>query len=321
MASDSGAPIRQMHVSLRQLRAFSAVARLLSFSDAARALHLTPAALSVLVRELEQAVGFRLFHRTTRRVTLSEQGQQFLEHAERVLADLRMAELAALEIRSQRSQPVRIAMTPLMYLTLLPPVFAALREREPQVQLEPVDVPAEDLLAAVEAGQADLAVSYARPAGDALEGVPLFTSRLHAVLHRAHPLAGRTVLRWSALADQPLIFIGRAMELRVRTELPASIRLNVRHAATNGVTAFALAASGAGIAIAPGYAGPIGAVHALRVLPLSHPTVDRRFMLFRRLSRAGAGAPAVDACHAFLLATFGAAGRGPIEQLRPATSA
>ena len=64
--------------SSRQLRAFLLVAQHRSFSRAAEALFITPSGLSVLIRELETQLGFRLFERTTRHVALTSYGSDLL---------------------------------------------------------------------------------------------------------------------------------------------------------------------------------------------------------------------------------------------------
>lgn len=79
------------NVTLRQLRAFSAVAEAGSFAAAARRLHLTPSALSLLIKELEGAIKVRLFDRTTRSTNLSLAGSEFYPLARKVMADLTLA--------------------------------------------------------------------------------------------------------------------------------------------------------------------------------------------------------------------------------------
>ena len=77
-----------MNVTLRQLRAFVAVAQAGSFTDAAANLHITQSALSGLIKELEQALGVQIVHRTTRRLQLSGVGKEFLPLSARILEDL-----------------------------------------------------------------------------------------------------------------------------------------------------------------------------------------------------------------------------------------
>lgn len=276
---------------------------------------LSPAALSLLVSTLERETGLHLFHRTTRRVDLSEQGHAYLPHAERALDEMRSAHRMADEIRLQRTGHVRIAMTPLMQLAVLPPVFAAFRKQWPQVSLELVDVPTDQILSSIDAGQADLAISFAMPVASGLDAERLFSSRLMAVLNPAHRFAARKNLRWSELSGEPLIFIARNMELRVRSELPPEIELNVRHSTTNGVTAFALVASDTGIAIVPAYARALVAVHSLHTAQLVQPVIERRFMLYRR--HVAAPAPGVQICRQFLLDYFDGLGGGARRARQP----
>jgi LysR family transcriptional regulator, carnitine catabolism transcriptional activator len=76
-----------MTITLKQLRGFVAVAETGSFAEACERLHLSQPALSVAIRNLERATGGPLFARSTRSVTLTPEGQQFLPVAKRLLAD------------------------------------------------------------------------------------------------------------------------------------------------------------------------------------------------------------------------------------------
>ena len=82
-----------MDFTSRQLRAFLLVAEHRSFSRAAEAMFLTPSGISVLIRELETQLGFRLFDRTTRHVTLTTQGESWAPVVRRTMDELRTATL------------------------------------------------------------------------------------------------------------------------------------------------------------------------------------------------------------------------------------
>lgn len=304
-----------MNLSIRQLRAFSAVAELGSFVEAARLLHVTPAALSALVRELEGTLGFRLFDRTTRRVVLSDPGRQYLQYAERVLADLHRAEQFAQDLRQQRTGVVRIATTAVMTWVLLPPLLRAFQQRWPKIGVELVDVPTHEIVSSVETGAADLAISYVVPVGEALEATPLFVSRVHAVLPAGHALAAKASLPWRALNDQPVIFIGRGSELRIRSELPGAVQLRSRHEVQSTITALALVASGGGVAVCAGYVAPMAALHGLACVPLRQPVIDRPFVAYRHRSRALS--PAVETFREFLREQFAQQGARRVEDALP----
>jgi DNA-binding transcriptional LysR family regulator len=98
-----------MNVTLRQLRAFRAVVEHGSFTEAARTLHLSQAALSGLVKELESQVGVRLLDRSTRNVAPSEVGEAFLPHVGRVLGDLDEALASLANLKELRRGLVRVA--------------------------------------------------------------------------------------------------------------------------------------------------------------------------------------------------------------------
>jgi DNA-binding transcriptional LysR family regulator len=92
-----------MNITSRQLRAFVLTARHENFSRAADQMFITQSGMSILVRELEAQLGFRLFDRTTRKVKLTESGSKFLPIADRCLSDL---EAGAVAIRRSASAAV-----------------------------------------------------------------------------------------------------------------------------------------------------------------------------------------------------------------------
>ena len=78
---------RPLNVNLRQMRAFVAIGRLGSFTQAAKLLHTTQPALSARIRELESALAVRLFDRSTRSVQLTQAGEDLLPVVEQVLSE------------------------------------------------------------------------------------------------------------------------------------------------------------------------------------------------------------------------------------------
>ena len=80
------------NATLRQLRVFAAAARHGSFGKAAEEMHLTPPAVSMQIRELEEQVGLPLFDRSARQVALTVTGEYLLVYVKKVLATLKDAE-------------------------------------------------------------------------------------------------------------------------------------------------------------------------------------------------------------------------------------
>src|SRR6476619_5031707 len=121
--------------SSRQLRAFLLVAEHRSFTRAASALFVTPSGLSVMIRELEGQLGFRLFDRTTRQVGLTPHGQQLLAVARRSLDDLDTATARIARLSLESSDTLSVGSGLLVSANILPPAIKQFRSRRPEVQV------------------------------------------------------------------------------------------------------------------------------------------------------------------------------------------
>lgn len=121
---------------LRELRGFAAAARLLNFSQAARVAGCTPSVLSRRIAALEKAMGSALFLRTTRRMTLTERGEQLLSYCERLEAV--MAELATdLRPRGGELSGRLCVQLPASYgRARIAPLIAEFMRHHPQVRIE-----------------------------------------------------------------------------------------------------------------------------------------------------------------------------------------
>src|SRR5262245_48934791 len=112
-----------MEISTRQLRAFRLAAQHRNFTRAAEALFITPSGLSVLIRELEGRLGFRLFDRTTRQVELTPQGRQLLSVIQRSLEELDSAIASIGRSATGTRRTLWLGTTPLVAANILPPAM------------------------------------------------------------------------------------------------------------------------------------------------------------------------------------------------------
>src|ERR1700757_1384921 len=124
-----------MEFTSRQLRAFHLVAQHLSFARAAEALFITPSGLSVLVRELERQLGFRLFDRTTRQVVLTAQGSELLEITRPAL-DMLVEGMSRNEQAAKRkNRRITVGTTPWIAAHVLPSAIREFRDRHPGLEI------------------------------------------------------------------------------------------------------------------------------------------------------------------------------------------
>lgn len=121
---------------MRALRTFAAVVDQGGFAAAARALDIAPAVVTRLVAELEAHLGARLLHRSTRRMALTEVGEQYLERVRQVLSDVDEAQ-ALVQSQSQAPQGlVRLRVPPAFAVHQLARHLPAFHARHPRIELE-----------------------------------------------------------------------------------------------------------------------------------------------------------------------------------------
>ncbi len=117
------------------MKTFVRVAEEGSFSAAARFFGLTPSAVSRQVSQLEDELGARLFHRTTRKQSLTEAGETFLQHARRIIADLEEARLAVNRLADVPAGSLHVATEADFAVAFLAPILPIFLKQYPLVQV------------------------------------------------------------------------------------------------------------------------------------------------------------------------------------------
>ncbi len=121
---------------LAAIEAFVRVAEAQSFSEAARRLRSSKSAVSRNVGALESELGVRLFHRTTRSLTLTEAGRGYFERATRILADLEEANLAVSQLQSAPRGRLRVSAPMSFGFLHLAPALPDFLARYPEVAVD-----------------------------------------------------------------------------------------------------------------------------------------------------------------------------------------
>jgi DNA-binding transcriptional LysR family regulator len=122
-------------IELRHLRYFVAVAEELHFGRAAQRLHLAQPPLSQQIRKLEEILGYRLFERTSRSVSLTAAGAVFLERAQRTLRNIQRDIEETRSVGRGEVGSLHIGFVGSAMLATLPAIFRAYREAYPSVTL------------------------------------------------------------------------------------------------------------------------------------------------------------------------------------------
>lgn len=295
---DHKSAARPEAVTLRQLRAFVAVAQDQSITRAAQRLHLTPSALSMLVSSLEGELAVRLFERTTRRLVLTEEGLELLPSVQKVFADLDHAFDGLRQLSERRSGRFAVATSPLLAATLLPLLLASFRNRFPGIQVDLFDLPVDAIARAVLDGQADFGVCTADQEIAGLVATTLYQDRLMLACLAEHPLAGRKEVRWAELAGEPLALLRHGSGLRSLVErgfAAAGEQLVPAFQVAHVSTAVGLIEAGLAVAILPSYALSRTRSPSVVGVPLTAPVMLRDIVALTDSQR-----PLSAACEAFL---------------------
>jgi LysR family transcriptional regulator, glycine cleavage system transcriptional activator len=163
--------------SLQSLICFEAAARLSSFSEAAKSVCLTPAAVSQRIRQLEEQLGVELFHRGARTVRLTDAGIQLLTAARACISAAEACVEAAQATKGPPPQEVTIGTGFEIGLSWVTPSIARLEETLPQLTTHLYFGAPADFLARLKAMEIDCAVTSMRILDPAFEWIPLFEER------------------------------------------------------------------------------------------------------------------------------------------------
>ncbi|MFL0797660.1 MAG: LysR family transcriptional regulator [Cellvibrionaceae bacterium] len=283
-----------LSVTIKQLRAFVAVARTRSFAEASEQVHLSQPALSIAIKNLEEIVGGRLLSRTTRSLSLTPEGEAFLPVAQRLLRDWSGA-IGDLHQRFalQRGR-LAIAAMPSYAGTELPRVFARFTRRHPSINITLHDVIAEDVLEMVRSGRAEIGLTFDPGSSDDLVFEPLFSDSFVAALPQGHNLLEKPEVSWTELIESPFIAL----------QLPSSVRLLLdRHLAREKlslpvgleanqiVTLNRMVAEGLGVSAVPALCKQQMVEMGVEHRPLISPEITRSVGILTRkrhpLSRVG----------------------------------
>jgi DNA-binding transcriptional LysR family regulator len=189
------------HATLRQLRVFSTVARTLSFSAAARELHLTQPAVSIQVKQLEGHAGLPLFEQIGKKVFLTEAGRELARYAAGVTDLLREAEDTLAALRGVRGGVLKIGVVSTAKY-FAPTLLAEFTRAHPDVRIKLAVSNREDVVASLASNEVDVAI-MGRPPRELATADEPFASHPHAIIAAPdHPLAAKRRIPLARLAGE-----------------------------------------------------------------------------------------------------------------------
>jgi LysR family transcriptional regulator, nitrogen assimilation regulatory protein len=219
-------------MDLRQLKYFVQIAESGNFSRAAEVLRIAQPSLSQQIKQLEEELGAQLLIRHARGVTVTEQGQQFYDHARRILEEV---DHAKDNVRSQTVAPsgrISVGLPTSACRGLSLPLFDVMAARLPNVTLHLVEAMTGFLDELIQAGRLDVALLYDHKAFEHVAWTEMMTEDLMLFVAKGDPLAKSRSISFKKLFEQERVVLpGRPNVLRVVIEQLAArheIKLNAK---------------------------------------------------------------------------------------------
>lgn len=202
-------------MELRQLKYFVKSAEYLNFSEAAKHLYITQSTLSQQIKQLENELGFTLFLRNSRHITLTEAGEEFLPFALRTIQDAEDGVQRLYDLQHVRTGTLRVGVTYSLSTVLTEGVLEFMK-RYPDIKLIICYKTVNELLGLLQNRKLDFILSY-KPLSDIpeVDSMPLFENALAAVVNKEHPLASCKKVKLSDLQQYQLVLPAVGLQARM----------------------------------------------------------------------------------------------------------
>lgn len=239
-------------LKIRQIEAFRAVMLRHTVTRAAESLHISQPAVSRLIADLEERVGFMLFERQQGRLAPTAEARVLFEEVERAFVGMDRIAQAAQQIRAMRRGSLRVAGSPAVALDLLPAVIARFVERYPGMDVILLAHSATTVVEKIASGQCDVGLIAEPIPHPAVKSERLGNAVMRCIVPRGHRLARRASLGPDDLRDErfvsfPQSFDARSAIDRVFVEAGVSRELVIEAQLSQAIVA--LVANGAGVAL------------------------------------------------------------------------
>jgi len=206
-----------MHLTLKQLTIFEAVAEQRNHTQAAKALFLTQPAVSMQIKQLEEQAGMPLFERSGKQLQLTEAGGELLHHAHLIHQQLEEAKQAMEEMRGLKRGHLHLTVASTANY-FAPRLLATFCNRYPEVQVSLTVANRDGLLQALEDNTTDLVIMGKPPVGMAVKSEMFMDNPLVVIAPPGHALSGDKKIPLNALGSHPFIVRERGSGTRAAVE-------------------------------------------------------------------------------------------------------
>lgn len=241
-------------MELRQLQYFVAIAELMSFSKAAKELHISQPSLSNAIKNLENEIGFQLLERNTRSMRLTEGGEILYQRALHLLLESDAIKKEMAEVKQSGTGDLFLGMIE-SAKHWMPKIIAEYNQQYPHMHLHLTEVLSEEAVKkSLRNYETHAIITNQLVKDEEIEVIPLYHEEFVLLLHENHPLRSRTIIKLEDLASEPLIITSEGFQTRkdILTAFEAeNITPTIKYEIERFETALSFVGEDLGIALIP----------------------------------------------------------------------
>ena len=267
-----------MNVNLKLMHTFLLVAEHSSFCRAAEVSNRSQSAVSMQIRQLELQLGVSLFHRTTRRVQLTREGELLLVCARKAVSELQTGLRQIKESVDVQRGRLTLACAPTLAATRLPEILATFQKSYPGVTAHVRELASAEMLDCIRRRDVDFGIGPRCPNATEFQFQPILLDEIYALIPTCLDVGQRETISLLELSHMPTLVLtgSSAMQgMLDKAQKAAGIALNIKYEVQQVQTQIAMATAGLGAAILPRIAIPQKLDARVRAVPIVDPPLVR----------------------------------------------
>ncbi len=269
-----------MNVNLKLMHTFLLVAEHSSFCRAAEVSNRSQSAVSMQIRQLELQLGVSLFHRTTRRVQLTREGELLLVCARKAVAELQTGLRQIKEAVDIQRGRLTLACAPTLAATRLPEILATFQKSYPGVTAHVRELASVEMLDCIRRQDVDFGIGPRAPnATSEFQFQPILLDEIYALIPNGLDVSNqRETISLLELSHIPTLVLAGSAAMQGmldKAQKAAGITLNIKYEVQQVQTQIAMATAGLGAAILPRIALPLKLDARVRAVPIVDPPLVR----------------------------------------------
>lgn len=203
-------------MDIRQLQYLIEVARLKSFTKAADALFITQPTISKTIKSMEEELGVVLFERVGKKITLTDAGMIIVGQAQHIVSSFQNLTAELDDLRNLKKGHIRIGLPPMVGSSFFPKIIGKFHQRYPDITIQLFEDGAKKVESDIANGTLEVGVAVLPTLQQGLQSFPFVKEKLNLVVHPTHPLAHRSEVELTELANDDFVLFREDFTLHDR---------------------------------------------------------------------------------------------------------